>query len=103
PHDVNILPLIKTSDVVRLPYLSFMENLIYGNGMVYHIEPVPYIFPFSVNWERLVVFNIVDTEWNQLLWKLVRSVVIGAIADHRVHLVGVGISPYKVVRRSLGG
>src|SRR5690606_37046162 len=71
PHDVDVLPLIKTSDVVRLPYLSLMENFINGDSMVYHVEPIPHIFAFSVHRQRLIIFDVIDTKGDQLLWKLI--------------------------------
>src|SRR5690554_2657016 len=102
-YDVNIFPFVKPANIVGLSYFSMVKYLVNGDGMVFHIKPVTDVFPLPIDRQRLVVFDIIDTKRVQLLGKLVGPVVVGTVADDRVHFIRIGISSYKMVGRGLGG
>ena len=101
--EVDILPLVETTDVVSLPYLSLMENQVDGTGMILHIEPVTNVLTFAIYWQGLTLTYIVDKQWNKLLRKLIRTVVVTAVRDDGRKTVGVVEGTHKMVARGLGG
>ena len=46
--DIDVLPLVKTADVVSLGNLALVENHIDGTGMIYYIQPVAYILTLTI-------------------------------------------------------
>lgn len=63
---VNVLPLVEASDVVSLGDPAFMEDQVYGTGMILDIKPVTYILPFSIDGKRPTLTNIIDKQWYKL-------------------------------------
>ncbi len=39
-HEVDISPLVKTTDIIGLPVLAVMEDGVDGRGMVLYKEPI---------------------------------------------------------------
>src|SRR5258708_18103096 len=72
-YDIDILPFVETADIVFLSCLSFVKDGIDGAGMIFHIEPVPYILSFTIDGSRLVVENIVDHQMDQRLGAMMRT------------------------------
>ena len=95
--DVDVLPLVEPADVVRLGYFAFVENKVYRPRMVLHVKPVAHVLPFPVHRKRPAVPYVVDEKRDQLLRKLVRSVVVRAVGNYRRHTVGVMERPHEVV------
>ena len=102
-NQVDILPLVESSDVVGISYLSAMEDQIDCTSMILDIQPVADILTLSVNRQRLTMADIVDKQRNQLLRKLIRAIIIRAVGHDSRHAVSIVISPHEVVTRSLGG
>ena len=46
--DVYVFPFVEAADVVSVGNLSFVENEIDGTSMVFYVQPVTYIFSFSI-------------------------------------------------------
>ena len=101
--DVNVFPLIETTDVVGFGRLSLVVNQVDGAGMVFHIKPVAHVFALAVDGERLPMADVVDEERNEFFGKLIRAVVVGAVRHDGRHAVGVVESAHKVVARGFGG
>ena len=57
--------------------------------MILHIKPVPHILSPAIDRQRPAIADVVDKQRNQLLRKLVRSIVVGAIGHHHRHPVSV--------------
>ena len=101
--DVNVLPLIETTDVIGLCRLTVVENHVDSPRMVHHIQPVAHIFPLAVYRQRLAVTNVVDEQRNQLLRELIRPVVVRTVRHDGRHAVRVVECPHKVVTARLAG
>ena len=95
--NVNILPLIEATDVVGFGYFALMEDEVDGTGMVFYKEPVAYILAFAIDRQWLAVADVVDEEGYQLLRKLIRPVVIGAVSHDGRHTVGVMVGTDEMV------
>ena len=100
-NQVDVLPFIETADVVRFGCLSFMENQVDGTGMVFHIEPVAYIFSLSIHRQWLAMTDVVDEQWNQLFRELIRTVVVRTVRYDGRHAVGVMVRTHEMVATSL--
>ena len=60
--DIDVLPLVETTDVVSLGNLALMENHIDGTGMIYYIQPVAHILPLPIYWQWLAMTDVVDEQ-----------------------------------------
>ena len=101
--DVDVLPLVETTNVVSFRRFAFVENEVDGAGVVYDVEPVAYVFTLTINGEGLAVADVVDEKRDELFGELVRAVVVRAIRHDGRHTVGVVEGADEVVARSLGG
>ena len=101
--DVDVLPLVEASDVVRLGDLSLVEDEVDGAGVVNDVEPVAHVLALAVDGQRLAVAYIVDKQRNQLLRELIRAVVVRAVGDDGGQAVGVVEGAHEVVGAGLGG
>lgn len=77
--DINVLPFIETADVVSFGNLAVVENHINGAGMIFYIQPVTYIFAFTIYRQRFAVTDVVDEQRDQFFRELVRTVVVGTV------------------------
>ena len=94
---VNVLPLVETTYVIRLGNLSLMENQFDRPGVILDIEPVTDILPFSIDRKRTTLPDVVDEQRNQFFRELVRTVIVRAVRHDRRHPVGVMIGPDKMI------
>ena len=60
--DIDVLPLVETTDVVSLGNLALMENHIDGTGMIYYIQPVAHILPLPIYWQWLAMTDVIDEQ-----------------------------------------
>ena len=60
--DIDVLPLVETTDVVSLGNLTLVENHIDGTGMIYYIQPVAHILPLPIYWQWLAMTDVVDEQ-----------------------------------------
>lgn len=100
-HDVDVLPLVETADVVGVGNLAFVENQVDRPCVIHHIQPVAHVLAFSVDRERLAVADVVDEQRDELLRELVRAVVVGAVRHDGRHAVGVVERPDEMVTACL--
>ena len=59
-HDVDVAPLVETSNVVGLGHLATMKNGVDGTGVVFDIEPVAHVEPLAIHGQGLASANVVD-------------------------------------------
>ena len=95
--DIDVLPLVETADVVSLGNLTLVENHIDGTGMIHYIQPVAHILTLTIYRQWLAMTDIVDEQWNQLLWELVWTVVVRAVGYDGRHTVCIVESTNEVV------
>ena len=95
--DIDVLPLIETTDVVSLGNLTLVENHIDGTGMIYYIQPVAHVLTLTIYWQWLAMTDVVDEQRNQLLWELVWTVVVRAVGHDGRHTVCIVESTNEVV------
>ena len=100
--DIDILPLVKTTDVVSLGNLALMENHIDGTGMIHYIQPVAHVLTLTIYRQWLAMTDVVDEQRNQLLWELVWTIVVRAVGHDGRHTVCIVESTNEVVGASLG-
>lgn len=98
---VYIFPFVEATDIVRISRSAFMENNINSPCMVNYIEPVAHILSFAIDRQRLAVADVVDEERDQLLGKLVGTVIVGAVRHDGRHAVRIVEGAYKVVAACL--
>ena len=60
--DIDVLPLVETTDVVSLGNLALMENHIDGTGMIYYIQPVAHVLTLTIYWQWLAMTDVVDEQ-----------------------------------------
>ena len=58
--DIDVLPLVETTDVVSLGNLTLMENHIDGTGMIHYIQPVAHVLTLTIYWQWLAMTDVVD-------------------------------------------
>ena len=100
-YDVDVLPLVESSDVVCLGNESFVEDGVDGARVVLDVEPVTHVLPLSVDGQRAAVPYVVDEERYEFLGELVWSVVVGAVCHDGGHAVGVVECADEVVAAGL--
>ena len=101
-HNLNILLLIVTTDVVDFTNTTLVDNQINGLAVIFHIQPVTDVQAFTVNRERLVSQCISNHQRNQLLREMIRAIVIGATGNGHRQAVGTVVSQNQQVSGSLG-
>lgn len=47
--DVDILPLVKATDVVGFCYFALMEDEVDGTGVIFYKQPIAYILTLAIN------------------------------------------------------
>src|SRR6516164_6073320 len=78
-NQINILPLIESSDIIFLPRFSFVEDQVNGGRVIIHPKPIPDILSFTIDWQGPSVLDIIDHEWDKLFRKMMGAIVIGTI------------------------
>jgi len=56
---VDVLPFVEAADVVCVGRLAFVEDEVDGAGVVFNIEPVTHVLALAVDWQRLLVADVV--------------------------------------------
>ena len=77
-YDVDILHLVVTADVVHFANRSVMYDKVDRTAVILNVQPVANVFACALNGQRFVSERICDHKRNQLLWKVIRSVVVRA-------------------------
>src|SRR6266550_7216133 len=78
---VKVRALVAAADIVRLTKPPFGKDQVERSGMILDIEPVADIGTFPIDRKRLTLQAIENDQWNQLLRKMVWSIVIRAVRN----------------------
>ena len=101
-HDLNILLLVMTTDVVDFTNTTLVDDQINGLAVIFHIQPVTDVQTLAVNRQRLVSQSISNHQRNQLLREVIRTIVVGATGNGHRQAVGTVVSQNQQVSGSLG-
>ena len=101
--DVNVLPLVETTDIIGFRNLPIVENHVNGPRMILHVQPVAHVLALTIHRQRLAVADVVDEQRNQLLRELVGPVIVRTVRHDGRHPVRVVVRTYKVIARCLAG
>ena len=102
PDDLDVLLFVVSADVVHLADPSVPDDPIDRLAVILDIQPVAHIETLTVHRKRLVRQRIDNHQRNQLLRKMVRTVVVGAARDGHRQSVGAVIRHDQQIRRRLG-
>jgi hypothetical protein len=94
---IQVGPFVETPYVVGFSRLALVKDQVNGPGMVHYIKPVTGVLTIPVNGKRLVVPYIVYKKWDQLLGKLVRPVIVGAVAYDERNPKSIAIGTDKMI------
>ena len=103
PDQLNVGPFVEAANVVRLAEVPVVENGIDGAGVVFYPQPISNVVAFAVDGQGLFIDDVVDHQWNEFFWEMMRAIVIRAIAHLDGQAVGVEIGAHKMIRRRFGG
>ena len=82
-HDVDVAALAAASDVVGFARATLAQHATNGGAVVFDVKPVADVLPVAVHGQRLAVERVVNHQRDELLGKLKRSVVVGAVGGQR--------------------
>jgi hypothetical protein len=68
-------------DIIDLACDTGAQNAIYRGTMVFHMDPVTNIQASSIDWYLLPCPCQHDGLGNELLWELIRAIIVGASGD----------------------
>ena len=80
-YKVDVFPFVESSDIIGVGYFTFVENQVYGAGVVFNKQPVAYIFSFAVYRKWFAVAYVVYEQRYQLFGKLVWTVIVRAVCN----------------------
>ena len=95
--DVDVLPLVESTDIVCLSHLTLMEDDVDGAGVIHYIQPVAHVLTLAIYRQRFAVADIVDEQRDELLGELIRTVVVRAVGYDSRHSVCVVEGAHEVV------
>ena len=101
-HDLNILLLVVTADVVDFTNTTLVDNQINGLAVIFHIQPVTDVQTLAVNRQWLVSQSISNHQWNQLLREVIRTIVVRATRNGHRQAVGTVVSQNQQVSGCFG-
>jgi len=96
-HNVDVSLFVVAADIVGLAGASRLEDCPQSLCMVFNIQPVPNLTPVAVDGQRFACQGVQDHMWDELLGKLARAVVVGAVGDENRHAKGSSPYPDKMV------
>ena len=98
---VDIRLLVLAAEVVLLSDPALLENEPDTGAVVLDVQPVAHVHTVAVDRQRPPFDRVQQRQRNQLLRKLVRPVVVGAVGDQHRQAIGLVIGAHEVVRRRL--
>ena len=99
--DIDILPLIETTDIISIRNLTLMENHINRTRMILYIQPVAHILTLTIHRQWLAMTDIIDEQRNQLLRELIRTIIIRAVGHNSRQAISIVESTHKVITACL--
>ena len=101
--DLDIGSLVVAADVVHLAGRALFKHSRNGGAVILNVQPVPYLHTVTVDRQLLIVQAVVYHKRDELLWELVRAVVIRAASDVDGHTIGLVVGTHQHIRRGFGG
>jgi hypothetical protein len=92
-----------SADVVGRAGLALFQDQSQGAGVVVDIQPVAHVVALAVDRQRLAFQRVEDHQRDELLGKVIRAVVVGAVGGDDGHAVGVVPGAHQMVRARLAG
>src|SRR5690606_12272068 len=99
---IDIFPLVETSDVVSTSIFSLMKHKIDSTCVIDHIQPIAGIVTIAIDRYWLVVQYIVNTQRNQFFGKMIGTVIVGTIGNDDRQSVGIVVSAHHVIGSCFG-
>ena len=87
-HHIDIFTLVMTADIVGLAALAFGRHFVQRTGMVLNIQPVTDLLPVAIHRQRFTRQGVEDSQRDQFLRKVIRTIVVGAVSHHHRQAVG---------------
>ena len=97
-HDLDVRSLLASADVVRLADAPALDHRPHGLAVVFDVEPVATVLAGAVNRKLAPLERVEHRQWNELLGRLPRAVVIGAVRDRHGKPVRAVKRAHEVVR-----
>ena len=101
-HRIKIGLLIAAADIVRFADLPALQHRPQSGAMIADVEPIAHLPAIAVHRQRFAGDRIGDHQRQKLLWKLIRTVVVGAVGGHRRKAVAMNVGADQMVRGCLG-
>ena len=101
-HEINIFPFTITSDIVGLSRTSFMINQIDRLSMVFNIKPISDVRALTIDRKWYSFADIMNHQRNKFFRKLIRPVIVAAVADDNRKPIGSMISSHEMITRCFG-
>ena len=98
---IDVLDLVAAADVVDLAGLALVDQQVDAAAVVLDVQPVALVLAVAVERHRDVVDQVGDEERDDLLGKLVRTVVVRRARHHDRHLVSRPVAVGEAVRARL--
>ncbi len=95
--DIEIVALAVAADVVGLAEPAVLQHGANGRAMIVDKQPVADILAIAIDRKRLAFERIQDHQGNQLLRKLKRAVVVGAVGGQYRQSEGVEVGAHQVI------
>ena len=102
-HDLDVRPLVVTADVVDLSGATLRQAAFDRTAMIVHVQPVSNLHSVAVDRKFLAMQDLHDHQGNQLLRKLVGTVVVRAVGRRDVQTERVVVRPDEMITRRLAG
>ena len=101
-HHIQIAALIVAADVVDLRCLAPADNAVHCGTVIFHIQPVPDVFPLAVYRQRLVGHGPGDHQRDQFFRELIGAVVVGTAGNGGGQLERSHVCPHQQIGCGLG-
>src|SRR5690625_5024755 len=88
-YQFNVFPLIVPPYIILFACSAFIKDCDKCFTMVTHIEPVPYVFPLSIDRYRFASQSRPNDRGNQLLVVLMTPIIVRAVGDDNIHSIRV--------------
>ena len=100
-HHRDIRHLVQPANVVGLARPALGQHCRYRGAVIAHVQPVAHVHPVAIHRQRLPMQRVQHHQRNQLLRKLQRTVVVGAIRGQGRQAVRVVVGAYQVIAACL--
>ena len=101
-HHLEIVLLPIGADQIGLASHTTLDDAEHGRAVVFGMDPVAHIEALAVQARPDPIDQIGDLAGDELLHVLVGAVVVGAVAQGRVHTEGAHPGAHQQVRAGLG-